>query len=409
MDVGKTRVLKRGGIQARSKPRRMMRFVSHFQLQDLAILILMILALFNYGFGHGLGLSGGEITMLRLAMLLLPFGYAIAKLNSIQTTNVHVFAYSYALLVILSGIITNEDMGSAIVEGLCIFLMFSLPDLYLQKYDSEMLDYVLFGLLALITVVVDVFILFSKGAGIVTIHNEFSVSSNYLIGGKFTISYLNMLMIGYVYQRHPSAISLLLSGLVGLVICSLVQCSTGITGIVLMVGLILFSYPVKVVWPRKSTVALAIVIAAFVAVLFTELLTWGPFGLFITNVLGESSDLTGRTSIYPVLIDLFLKRPVCGYGSAGAANLAVGLACGAADAQEGLFHILLSNGLLGAGLFLGLCVTCLASVRGLDKGAVGLYSFLVSMAVCSAIEINLGLTFILGLSLFRLQNPNVER
>ena len=128
-------------------------------------------------------------------------------------------------------------------------------------------------------------------------------------------------------------------------------------------------------------------------------MTWGPFGRFITNVLGESSDLTGRIFIYPVLIGLFIKRPLLGYLTANGANQAVIGACGAADAQEGLFHILLTNGLIGAVLFLITEYVSIGRIHYMGRREHGLYAFVVAMTVCSVVEINLGLPFIFGLSL----------
>ena len=90
-----------------------------------------------------------------------------------------------------------------------------------------------------------------------------------------------------------------------------------------------------------------------------------------------------------------------GYGSYGAANMAVYNACGAPDAQEGLFHILLANGLVGAVLILALCYSIAKDCRDAGVSAVTnpMLAYLVAMAICSYVEINLAGLFLLGLSL----------
>lgn len=371
---------------------------SRVEIRDLLIVMASLLAMFNYG-SSWTGLTGSQLTTLRLFIALLACALVCFRVSWSALSRYEKAGLVYCGLVFVEGLFGKVSPGSAWVEGMVGALLFILPSELRRKYGNELSGTTICLIACLLICVADVFAIATGGKGLVTQDNEYLFSSNYIIGDKFLLSYMNMLCFALIYWKIPSVITLVVFGSISFWISALVGCSTGMTGTIVMIVMILLSYPVRALPAHRLLVPTLTVLLAIVAVAFTGLLTWGPFGRFITNVLGESSDLTGRIFIYPVLFGLFVKRPLFGYLTANGANQAVTGACGSADAQEGLFHILLTNGLVGAVLFLIMEYVAINRIQYMSRREHGLYAFVVAMTVCSMVEINLGLPFILGLSI----------
>lgn len=368
------------------------------EIKDLLIVIASMLAMFNYG-SSWTGLTGSQLTTLRLLIALFACALVCFRVSWGELAHFEKAGLVYCGLVFVEGLFGKVSPGSAWVEGMVGALLFIVPSELRRKYGNELSGTTICLIACLLICVADVFAVATGGKGVVTQDNEYLFSSNYIIGDKFLLSYMNMLCFALIYWKIPSVVTLVVFGSISLWISVLVGCSTGVIGTVIMIIMILLSYPVRALPAHRLFLPILTVVLSVVAVAFTGLLTWGPFGRFITSVLGESSDLTGRIFIYPVLISLFIKRPLLGYLTANGANQAVIGACGAADAQEGLFHILLTNGLVGAVLFLITEYVSIGRIHYMGRREHGLYAFVVAMTVCSVVEINLGLPFIFGLSL----------
>ncbi len=370
---------------------------SRVEIKDLLILIASVLAMFNYG-SSWTGLTGSQLTTLRFLIALFACALVCFRVSWGELARYEKAGLVYCGLVFVEGLFGKVSPGSAWIEGMVGALLFTVPSELRRKYGNELSGTMICLIVCLLICVADAFAIATGGKGFVTQDNEYLFSSNYIIGSKFLLSYMNMLCFALIYWKIPSVVTLVVFGSISFWISALVGCSTGVTGTVIMIIMILLSYPVRALPTHRLFLPILTVVLAIVAVAFTGLLTWGPFGRFITNVLGESSDLTGRVFIYPVLIGLFVKRPLFGYLTANGANQAVIGACGSADAQEGLFHILLTNGLVGAVLFLIMEYLAIDRIHYMGRREHGLYAFIVAMTVCSVVEINLGLPFILGLS-----------
>lgn len=400
MGVITMKVHRNGSILRSADDRRvgLIGIARRVEIKDLLIVIASMLAMFNYG-SSWTGLTGSQLTTLRLLIALFACVLVCFRVSWGELAHFEKAGLVYCGLVFVEGLFGKVSPGSAWVEGMVGALLFIVPSELRRKYGNELSGTTICLIACLLICVADVFAVVTGGKGVVTQDNEYLFSSNYIIGDKFLLSYMNMLCFAFIYWKIPTVITLAVFGSISFWISALVGCSTGVTGTIIMIIMILLSYPVRALPTHRLFLPILTVVLAIVAVAFTGLLTWGPFGRLITNVLGESSDLTGRIFIYPVLFGLFVKRPLFGYLTANGANQAVIGACGAADAQEGLFHILLTNGLVGAVLFLITEYVSIGRIHYMGRREHGLYAFVVAMTVCSMVEINLGLPFIFGLSL----------
>lgn len=367
------------------------------RLDDIALMLLLIVALFSYG-STWTGLSGGQIIAFRLACLVPCMAVAVFRVLRGDATPLGVAVLGYAFLRVVEGY-SAVNPGNAILQGVLALLVFAIPRRFADRYGADKTVALVFWGFLVVTVVMDAFAFATHGDGYLVRESEWAWSSNYIFGNKFALAYINMLFLGLcIYKLRSRVLSVCIAAFC-IAACSLAQCSTGVTGILLMTAVYLAYGPMKSLLGSRWCVSAIIVLMAVISVTAMELFQLPVFQSFIVNVLGESSDLTGRLTIYPHLMELWLQRPWLGYGSDGAVNLVMMTSISAPDTQEGLFQILFSNGLIGGVLFLSICVLSMKNVSRLECHGRGVYAFVIAMAFCSLVEINLSALFLLGLSL----------
>lgn len=379
--------------------------VSTVQIGDITLVVLTVLSMFSYGTVWN-GFSAGQITLFRLAGSFFAALILICKslrLCERKFGTFGILATIYALYISIQGLFAPAGQAGAVVQGLLTFLVCNVPSYFAAKYCFRTLNNLLFYFFCTTVCVMDLFAFATNGRGFSVVESTYLISSNFIFGNKFLLAYANMLTFGLGAFKLKSRTSLLALGFGALASCAVSECSTGVIGMLIMLAITF--------WPLKTMntsrlkhgwIVVALIVGmAVVAIAGTWIMTLPAVQSFTVGVLGETADFSGRLPIYEQIIGWFLKRPIFGYGSSLAANTVVVLNNGAADCQEGLFQIILSNGLLGAGLFIALCYVALKYVDRAPETAMSLYSYLIAMAFASLVEINLGPFFLLGLSLMK--------
>lgn len=376
-------------------------------LGDIALVALLVVALFNYA-TVWTGLSGAQLVAVRLACLVPCLFNFVFKFPRKKLRDLDVAVFLYAALRVAQGLFAMNP-GFSVLVGLLSLLVFTVPSFFSEKYGSEKLLSLLFWLFLAVTVSMDCFSFATHGNGFLVQESEWVSSSYYIFGNKFLLAYVNMLFYGLcIYKFRHIGINIAVAVLC-IFACSSADCSTGIVGILTTLVVSLFYKPLKHIIARPWFVCVLIVLMAVVAIVATGLFQLPAANFFITTVLGRDSDLTGRLGIYPYLMSLWLKAPIFGYGSDGSANFILMTTISAVDTQEGLFQILFSNGLIGALLFLAICYFSMRNISVLDKRGVGIYAFVISMALCSLVEINLSGFFLFGVSLVYVMTSDSAR
>ena len=114
----------------------------------------------------------------------------------------------------------------------------------------------------------------------------------------------------------------------------------------------------------------------------------------IVNVFNKSSNMTGREKLYDVVLLLVADKPILGYGYNSDIFRVM---FGYGNAQNGVFNIVIQAGIVGTVFYFGAMYIALRTkTKNMDLYAF--FVFLYAMAVGSAIEINLGNIFILGVA-----------
>lgn len=376
-------------------------------LGDVFLLTALTFSLFNYGTVWS-GLTGGQLIASRLALTLVCVLPLPLFILSHRLSKLEIVVLAYSLLLMIQGIFA-QNPGNAVLQGAIVLTTFYTPLRFVERYGIQPLLAYFFWAFLLVTMVMDIFAVKTGGKGVLTQESLYVWSSNYLFGSKFMLSYINMLFFGLFIYRFPFFPAVVVMAAFCIYCCSLAACSTGVIGLLLMLSVYICFRTVKVFIANKWTIAACIVAMAFISIAAAGLMQLPAVQEFTVGVLGESSDFSGRLEIYPHLLKLWLASPVIGFGSSNDANTIMLSSIGAPNTQEGFFQILFSNGLIGGILFLAICIFATSEASNLSKRDGGVYAFVLAMAICSLVEINLTALFFLGLSLVNVMSRKGEQ
>lgn len=228
----------------------------------------------------------------------------------------------------------------------------------------------------------------------------------YLLGNKFPASYIHMFLIALAYRRYVytprwrGILSLQLRMIVvyvyAIAFCWYMGCNTAVIWTLALGVLYIFQ---RVLLPvlRKPLVAVCtLIVADTLLIVNSAIVHWGPIQYLFTQMLGKSTDMTGRMPIYEKFDVIAQTASWHGVGMENTYTVSMMLT-GAADVQNGLLHLLLSYGALGVVLFLVLQWICSKYIAAPDDPSMVMlvYAFIG----ISIVEIPFGKLFFIVLAL----------
>jgi O-antigen ligase len=254
-------------------------------------------------------------------------------------------------------------------------------------------------------IILDVFAILTlgKGLGGSGLGGEIE-ESVYLLGNKFVVSYLHMVVLAFINQVEGKTFSnrkklrrVILFLLYSLFICKLIDTTTGMVGclVVAMILIISIYCPrvIRLMWdPRVVLIFFFGINAIFLLtdyVLGNSSLTSFFLARSHTNTI-----LSGRVIMYKISMEAIAKNPIWGYGL----NCEVVLEkLSYGNAQNGLLKMLLDQGVVGTVLFAFVLFSTFSNAKKSKdpKNTVGSIAFIYAMLFCSLVEINLASTFML--------------
>lgn len=310
--------------------------------------------------------------------------------------------WAVALLVLVQPGCTFFASGSlinatyALVNGLCLVsLLLTFKSLSVSHGAFRVLDS-FFWALFVVSLANDVSVFLSP------LHEA---STEYLLGNKFAMGYTHMFLLG-IYATLLSRKSGYVRynwGLFWLLFVesiAVIDCADTMTCMVGIVAAVVIAIALpRVAVARISTGTMAVTILVGINVVFfgTGMMLENEFVRhFITDVLGRSLNLTGRTMIYDDLDVIIQASPYVGWGYG---TSVVRDYVGYGNAQNGLMELMVTYGVIGTMSFLSVLLVLLPSRgRRMQGGAAGLVGSLYGMFFASLVEISFGIMFYLMLS-----------
>ncbi len=237
--------------------------------------------------------------------------------------------------------------------------------------------------------------------------------SNYLVGNKFYVCYLNLYAITLYCFYYPvfdkKKVFLFRTFiLISILIAVKTECTTAILGSLLMYCFFLkLRYKFMLRLYDWKTFLYGLIFFDVIFFFFTMTFLDNPIMRFIiVDVFGEDMTLTGRLDIYAAVGGLLAECPLWGFGVNNAHMMTVMYGVGS-NAQNGILNYMLEVGILGVVASFLLLFEMLKKSKE-NYGAYAMICFTYIMLVLSSIEITFTTYFFAMSFLLLLNNETVE-
>lgn len=247
----------------------------------------------------------------------------------------------------------------------------------------------------------------------ILINGTHSSGSGYLLGNKFTVSYLHMFLavIYKVYHKikrpaHNYYVPLLC---LALVVAITVQCSTTVVGVML---LFVFHY-IKIVYkiiPYNRITFILLIAGSILFAFFYAYILEIPFVQYlIVDILGEDLTLTGRIYIYNAVLNVIELNPLWGMGIGNSYQLLYYL-FGYPNAQNGFINLFLEQGIIGCIITM---IITLHLVNNQHKQRSGDFTtpiiiLVFVMIFLALVEITIDLWYVFFLTLLQITDKDIK-
>lgn len=285
--------------------------------------------------------------------------------------------------------ITNSTMSCIAYVIMLIFLYFGYDSILDENFIYNM--NVLLFFIGMSCVIND--ILFFPHI------TEARISQNYLFSGKFAVAYMHLEWIAfYIFKqsinkiRSPRyKINVTLLSLYSLIICILVDCTTGIVGLILLI-VIIFLISNKVV--LNPFVWLISLISSYSFVIFYDkILSIGWIRYIIVDCLHRSITLTGRTFIYDQLPKILEGHYLWGYGFGSDYETWQIWGYRIANSQNAIVHLIIEQGTISVIVLIILCLFVLICAVH-DKKIIPIVAMIYVLTFLGTVEITFTLNFV---------------
>jgi len=347
---------------------------------------------------------------MKIGLLIIVTCYVVKNIKSKEILfNKKVIFWCLAIVISsiwgnIKGYINIDNVFNSVLHAGCIYYIYILIK---YCYEKEKINIVLKSLLFILSIynVISIISIISKG-----FNSEGAII--YFLGDKFRTSYYLIMWCSVFLCLNSDKIkSNLLLKLIFLIIiiivimiCNYVKCSTTVVGSLVFFILYLFGSKFRKLICKKNTIIIILFVSAFIIFAFNAILTIKPVEYFITKILNENINLTGRMHIYSNLIKVFKQSPVFGHGYG---NYAVGIVSGFGNAQNAIFQLLVDYGFFGFIIFISLFKDAVRESYVNDLNW-GMYIYLIVALICASVEISFNYLFYISFIIIYVFNKKEE-
>lgn len=328
----------------------------------------------------------------RILILLGLIVYYIKYLNLIDL-KLRIILFSFMCVALVTTINQKMDF-TKIMQCLIFFLtilsIFLVVSYYKHTCKETLFIETIYKTLLLLCIVSDFISLFQRGA------------DYYLLGTKFMISYIHLLII-YLWQtlylikplkKIKYRFILVFLMLESLFMFYWVYCTTAILLFPLIIIAPLCTYRLRNLLQNRNTLILIYGIGNFMVLGMGILANNMKVYYFITKVLDKGASFIGRLIIYEKIAKIIEAKPLLGYGyMSDIVNQVVTFG----NAQNGLLDMIIQYGVIGLSLWLVFIYFSCKSMNNEKYWPICV--FIYSMILASLIEIPFNLFFYLAIAI----------
>lgn len=328
--------------------------------------------------------------ILFLFFMLAPYLKVLCKKRYLLVNLILLFVMSSA---IISGWINRDGYAHSFTVGLTFAVQVFLATWYIESVIERGMLHIginyFFRIVFIICLLSDIVMIVAPYR---ISHSWGEFSYYYLIGNKFDISYLHIILLflytlknwmfyGKIYKNKKNFIVLMI---IALAVSIYTECATAIVGLLVFLVVLL----VDIFKPKGMLCSIIYLgLCNILLIVNYSIINTSVIRYVIENILHESVELTGRQGIYLKYLKIFTINPIFGAGLDN--NYALSMEfTGAADMQNGMLDIYLSYGIVGAILFIILYCLTIYSIQKLNsKISQSFFAIIIMFVTLSAIEI----------------------
>ena len=312
---------------------------------------------------------------------------------------INVIMLTFCLFIVISSLINKNHIYRGLIYAMKIIEVFLFFEYVHHK--NIMNDVIKkFYYLTLIYCVINDFIMLLRP----DLYNQYS--AYYLLGNKFTISYLHIYIIIFsLFFRRKKKIQTLALFLWAIVISIYTECSTAVIGCVILLFIYFINKHITVLFKPK-VIIITLFISCSILLFFSGILQNKIISNFIVNVLHEDIGLTGRVGIYDKIFEIILPKILFGYGYGNSYEIVMD-SIHAPNTQNGLTECLLDYGLFGTIFLVYLIYTVFKNLNN-NKKFFYAYTPIVFCvyvyAILAMVEVTLDINFLTFLAMLNIGN-----
>ena len=224
----------------------------------------------------------------------------------------------------------------------------------------------------------------------------------YFVGNKFLLTYYFLVMfcswgilhIEEIQNTVKTKVKVIVFCVVGITFSTYLYCTTGVV-CYLTVLILMLAIPIRKILEKPLSIAIATVLSGVLPLSMAAILSIPRVNALLLAI-NETATMNARVRIYEILMGIITKKYWIGYGY----NTLIVKERLYSNAQNGMLHIIVQFGMLGAAALVFLCFMATRNRYKRNKNVVEWCEFwLFSLIVAGIIEITFGVFFYVFLAL----------
>ena len=236
----------------------------------------------------------------------------------------------------------------------------------------------------------------------------------YLIGNKFSVSYLHLQLIVLFaqkiqfdnYVKLNKKIIFILYSLLTFFICYTVECSTGIVALFFLIIGLVFHKELENLLIKPKTIIFTLLFFTTMLFIFSSILDNAFIKYIIVDILHEDITLTGRMTIYAIIGEILKGHYILGYGMGS--SFEVMNFMHAPNTQNGLLECILEQGILSTSLLIIIIYSIFKKANKKKSNVISIYMIYIYVFL-SCIEITLDKSFLIWLALVLVTSNDLKK
>ena len=339
------------------------------------------------------------------AFALILFFYLALKMKffiNSRYLKVNILLFSFISIMLISSIVNvNAQRGVfQVVKLLEVFLFFE----YIKQIGNEKNTIRIFTILTFIYIIINDLLMFLSPS-LFYLNN-----SNYLLGNKFQVSYIHILLpILYMYYNSlinkkdvSNMVASIITLLFAMFISAYTECTTGLVGTILFT-VFYFCMRKKNKKVNAKAIIIVLLISCSKLLIFSNIVKLKPVEYIIVNILHEDVTLTGRTIIYENIFNIIGSKWLLGYGYGNSYDV-MSEQLNYPNTQNALLEYWLTTGIAGMILLIILIYKIL---NNYNKNINSLIIYLLVFCILGSIEITISTIFLAVLAIINEEDNKI--